>query len=647
MSKDFEKIVNAPIEIVRRAGRKLRDKKIPEGTPDKIVRVGDKSIRVPVKKIKKGARATGLVASGVAIVLLWGAKYLTLDNHLTRKLEELFAKIKKTDKEGKEKLWRKFIKNNPNLMGHILYYTMIAATMAGVDVSQEDSVIKEFVGNAKENVKEWLADFDNDDEEIKVVPGTYGAYKARMRSVTPLVIADLIAKEGVHMENGMHTPYLCSKGVWTIGYGSTILKDGTHVTKNTPPITTEEAYELARHHLEDGETYFMLYCYDLVFDAVDITTVSEAVAMNSLGYNAHCKLIEKENRNCKERFARLRDLYKEYGDAVTDAQVKELFDTYPVTSPANVGELWLAGADRAAVANRIGDFLGDAAGIRWRRWLEACMLNGDITPQQMLDIPINGMYEFFQIVGRGRGNWFIGGGEKTRHVNKQTLEKFQEWIKNPVDQRGHSIASWTRVRDVMPPEVVAQCLAQSDKLDTKVKKYKKTKREKRIEKETYVLGYEELYAAAIAEYNQGNFEAAAQKYFDMVQKYPDNALLRNDLAATYNRLGRYEDAIVQAREIVKRIGDKSQYGAAQYNAGFAYEQLGDLEKARANYKLAVANGNARVKKDLERVTRALESKTRTKKVAFDDAAGRVQSRDGTVDFLAYVASMQETNSDKA
>jgi tetratricopeptide (TPR) repeat protein len=275
------------------------------------------------------------------------------------------------------------------------------------------------------------------------------------------------------------------------------------------------------------------------------------------------------------------------------------------------------------------------------------MLNGDITPQQMLDIPINGMYEFFQLVGRGRGNWFTGGGEKTRHVNKQTLEKFKEWIENPVDKSGRSIASWTRVRDVMPPEVVAQCLMQSDKLDTNVKKYKKTKREKRVEKETYVLGYEELYAVAIAEYNKGNFEVAAQKYEEMIQKYPDNALLRNDLAATYNRLGRYQDAIVQAREIVKRIGDKSQYGAAQYNAGFAYEQLGDLEKARANYKLAVANGNARVKKDLERVTRALESKTGTKKVAFDDAAGRVQKSGRTVDFLAYVMAMQETNSDKA
>ncbi len=642
MSKNFEKVVNAPIVALQRAARKLRDKKIPKNTPDKIINVGETQIKIPVKKIKKGGKVAGISLIILMQFIVWAIKYAVLDNHLTRKLEDLLAKIKNTDGKGKKKLWRNFIQKNPNLVGHVIYYMMIAATVAGVDLAQDDSVIKE-------TVKEWIADVTDDEEgeEIDVVPGTYGAYKARMRSVTPLVIADLIAKEGVHMENGMHTPYLDSKGVWTIGFGSTVLKDGTQVTKNTHPISTDEAYELARHHLEDGETYFMLYCYDLVFDAVNISTVSEAVAMNSLGYNAHCKLIEKENKNCRERFARLRDLYKEYGDAVADEQVKQLFEIYPVTSRANVGEMWLAGADKADVADRIGDYLGDAPGIRWRRWLEACVLNGDITAQQMLDIPINGMYEFFEIVGRKRVNWFTGGGEKTRHVNKETLAKFQSWIKNPVDQRGHSIASWKRVRDVMPPDVVAQCLAQSDKLDTRVKKYKKTKREKRIEKETYVLGYEEMYDVAIAEYHQGNFENAAKKYEEMIQKYPDNALLRNDLAATYNQLGRYDDAIVQAREIVKRIGDKSQYGAAQYNAGFAYEQLGDLEKARANYKLAVANGNARVKKDLERVTRAIQSKAKIKKVAFDDAAGRVRKGNNTIDFLAYANAMQETNTDKA
>ena len=646
MSKKFENIVNAPHRAFKRAKDKLLAKKVPENTPDKIVKIGDTEIKIPVKKIKQGVRISKITLAGLGQFIAWALKYGLLDNHLTRKLEELFAKMKKTDKKGKEKLWRTFVKNNPNLVGHITYYLatciMTLATIAGVDLSKDDSVIKETVKEWITDLKSWGSDlFDSDEEDVSVEPGTYGAYKARMRQVTPLIIADIIAKEGVKMENGMHVPYKCSKGVWTIGYGSTVLKDGSPVTPNTPPITTEEAYELARYHLEDGETYFMLYCYDVAFDKVDISTVSEAVAMNSLGYNAYCKLIEKEDKSCKARFEKLRELHKQYADAVTDEQVKELFDRYPVRSMASVGELWLVGASKSDVANRIGDYLNDGAGIRWRRWLEACILNGDITPQQMLDVPINGMYEFFKIVGRDRKNWFTGAGEKTRKVNKETLKKFQEWIKNPVDEKGRSIASWQRVRDVMPSDVIAQCMAQSDKLDTNVKKYKKTKKQKIIELETYVIGYEELYADAIGTYQSGDYNSAAKKFEKMIEKYPGNALLHNDLAATYNHLGRYNDAIEQVREIVWRIGAKEQYGAAQYNAGFAYEQLGDLEKARDNYRLAVANGNSRAKKDLERVTQNLKSKTKSKKVTFDDAAARVKQSDKPLEYYAALQQVQE------
>ena len=133
----------------------------------------------------------------------------------------------------------------------------------------------------------------------------------------------------------------------------------------------------------------------------------------------------------------------------------------------------------------------------------------------------------------------------------------------------------------------------------------------------------------------------------MVLKYPDNALLRNDLAATYNHLERYEDAIAQVREIVWRIGDKTRYGAAQYNAGFAYEQMGDLEKACENYRLAVANGNQNAEDDLKRVMRAIKNKTKTKKVAFNDAAGRVESYGQTADFLSYLEEVQRRNNDNA
>ena len=45
------------------------------------------------------------------------------------------------------------------------------------------------------------------------------------------------------------TPYLCSAGVPTIGYGSTFYEDGRKVTLQDPPITKERAEELLQFTL--------------------------------------------------------------------------------------------------------------------------------------------------------------------------------------------------------------------------------------------------------------------------------------------------------------------------------------------------------------------------------------------------------------
>ena len=177
----------------------------------------------------------------------------------------------------------------------------------------------------------------NADDE-KFVPGTYGAYFDRVRTITPFLIAHLIATEGVRADNdGMHYVYddyngqrlypgQTPKGNATIGFGATVLKDGSRVTSYTKPITTEEAYELARWHLEEGETYLGMYCYDVAFDAVNVDSADEALGIGSVMYNSFANLMEEpSNLNCQKRFARLRELYKEYGRAVTDEMVQEIF----------------------------------------------------------------------------------------------------------------------------------------------------------------------------------------------------------------------------------------------------------------------------------------------------------------------------------
>lgn len=44
-------------------------------------------------------------------------------------------------------------------------------------------------------------------------------------------------------------PYRDSAGVWTIGYGSTFLEDGTPVRADDPDITKERAVELLEHYV--------------------------------------------------------------------------------------------------------------------------------------------------------------------------------------------------------------------------------------------------------------------------------------------------------------------------------------------------------------------------------------------------------------
>ena len=59
-----------------------------------------------------------------------------------------------------------------------------------------------------------------------------------------LVMALCRKFEGLYL-----TPYLCSAGVPTIGYGATFYEDGTRVTLADAPITKERAETLLRWHI--------------------------------------------------------------------------------------------------------------------------------------------------------------------------------------------------------------------------------------------------------------------------------------------------------------------------------------------------------------------------------------------------------------
>ena len=620
MAEKFRKVVATPEQAAAKL-RKIIEKTHPEkyvrarrteknadGTTGRFPELND---TVAIMGLGT-AKWTAWLAAGGAQFLLTLARWMTMDNVFLRKMENHFAG-RNAGKRRKTTKLSAIAKKYPNASAHILWWLGLAAVAGGGYFGTE--IAPEVITQ----VKEWQNARDAERWAEQEAQGTYRAFLNKIRPITPFIIADLIAKEGVHLdEHGLHKPYRDSKGVATIGFGSTVLKDGSRVTMDTAPITTEEAYELARWHLEEAETYFVLYCYDVGLQNVDVNTTSEAFGMSSIMYNTYADIIEKpDDENYQNRFGELRKLLDEYGYAVSDEQVRHVFDKYPVTNLTSFGDAWINDSDANMMADKLGEFLAGGRGMQWRRWLEAGLLTGKITPQMMLECPANGMYEFYKYMGKKKSAFFTGA-VNSRQVNLDTYEIFQQWLKNPVDEKGHSLTKWNKVGDYMPGDILAYCQSGECKFDNKDFNKHIDKR-KKVEVETYTLGYDAQYKNAIAQYNAGEYAGAAQSFQDMIKKYPNNALLHNDLAATYNKLGQYNDAVQQAREILHRIGDKSQYAAAQYNAGVAYEQLGDYDRALMNYKLSVKNGNSRVANDVARVQKMIRGKT----IAFHDAADKL------------------------
>lgn len=472
----------------------------------------------------------------------------------------------------------------------------------------------------------------------KTAVPTYGEYMARLRPLEPMIIADLIAKEGVRVNaQGLHVPYKDSRGKWTIGFGSTVLKDGSQVTEHTKPITTEEAYELARWHLEH-ETFLLMYWYDIAHDKVNINTTEEAFAIASIMYNAYANLIEKPSKKDKKgkyifrnvnydtRSALLRKDFDKYGAELPASVVLKRFEEYPITHMESFGRAWLGGESKEKIANSIGNFLAAGRGIWWRRWLEAETFLGNVKPEMMLNCPVNGMYEFFRYAGEDKSNWFE---EKSgRRVNDKTLAKFQEWIQAPRQKGGASLSAWKKSKDWLPPHARQMCeqgkckIGGADKTVTLEDIIQLP-----IKVQSNNTEYDRLHDDAISEYKKGDYKNAADKLEKLIKKYPQNAALRNDLAATYNKLGRYDDAIAQCHAIIKDIGEASQLGAAYFNAGVAREKKGDVEMALSNYKLAVKNGNGAAKSSVNRLAQKNKSSQgKTKAKGFKKGAKKVTQK---------------------
>lgn len=597
--------------------------------PQRIAKEGFKAIKdwTPKNKWWQLARVPAATAAFNLYLALWLFTRVGLDNPIIAKLDDVNAN--RNIKDSPKTKFGRFIakirkkeKKRPTLSAILTYYMMLSMLVGAGNVYKHKE-------NIQEVVKEWKDDKDVDEDDIK--KNTFAAYQENLQPISPWLISELIAAEGVHMKNDMHTPYQDSNDVWTIGFGSTRLKDGRPVTENTPPITTEEAYDLARWHLEDKETFFYLYCYSVADENLAVKNTGEAFGLASIIYNSGTKFIEQEkDRNCNERFALLRKEYDKYGAALPDSVVSQIFQKYPIRQKMSFGKAWIDGHNQQNMAEAIGLYMADGSGMHWRRWLEAGLITGDIAPEDLLECPIKGMYDFYIYAGGGKrqqGKYALW--EKTAtglRPKKSTYELFKEWLKNP-QQKDYKTGQLTpisrkKVKDYLPPDILQECMNGICEIGVK---QKRIKTEEQVDKQTYVIGYEDLYASALSNYNQGNYEVAINIMEDLIKNNPENALLHNDLALFYNRIGNYDEAIKHTKKVLNEIGDKSQYGAALYNAGFAYEQQGLFEQSLQNYRLALANGNRAASKAVSRVSTKISKQT-SKKMAFNNGVKTVKSK---------------------
>jgi len=91
------------------------------------------------------------------------------------------------------------------------------------------------------------------------------------------------------------------------------------------------------------------------------------------------------------------------------------------------------------------------------------------------------------------------------------------------------------------------------------------------------------------EKSQKNFEKALESFQKIIDGGHDGPDLHNDMAVTYYHLGEYQKCVDECAKVLK-FGEKELFSAANFNAGKAYEALGNIDRAMLNYKAGIQNG---------------------------------------------------------
>jgi len=90
----------------------------------------------------------------------------------------------------------------------------------------------------------------------------------------------------------------------------------------------------------------------------------------------------------------------------------------------------------------------------------------------------------------------------------------------------------------------------------------------------------EVFKVAKVQFEQGNYGHAARYYERTVEVEPNNGEAWLGLAASYDRVRRFDLADRAYREAARLVGDRAEY---YNNIGYSYLLRGDVVKARSNF----------------------------------------------------------------
>ncbi len=597
--KKYKKIVNTPQEW-------LKDKfdNIKDWSPDNN---WWQLLRVP----------SATIAFNLYFLALLITK-LGLENPLIERIED--NNSKKEINNNSDSFFKRAVnaikrqkKKSPTASAFIAYYMMWLVLIGGGKITYSNQ------DKTKEFVKEWrikLGHYDNEIEKFKLDPTLDNdAWHQQVEAVHPYVIAHIFSSEGVILDvyddNG-------GRGTPTVGAGF-ILSDDIHI-KFAERIL-QRPVSASNFHLTKSEARLVsdAWLREKIYPGIkkqfktsidSKLFVSLAVAAYNKGHNIYndgnSGQIVRDAVNKKLTNEEILHAYIKAFGATKKTQWSGLANKYAVCA------MYYSGNVQDSVILKAIAEAPYALDAYVKEYQKDTIIPGSV-PGRLLTYGND-----------GRANGLIVPENIDEMLLKTKYRKTQGTIQEPV----MNYLSEDEVYRIMHGHLFD---VQSDliihlKSDDAVKDIKVDKNKV----------FELMYNKALDLYKQNKYEQAAVAYEQLIALYPDNALLHNDLSATYNKLGRYDDAILQAQEVVRRIGDKSQYGAAQYNAGYAYEQKGDLKKALQNYKLALSNGNNAAKTAYKRVKGNI-AKQKSKTTAFNDGILKIKEKQNyqidTIDFI--------------